>query len=45
MYVPDAEHDDYVVENEFIQKVLNDKISSSREMRNAQELTLVYQNN
>ena len=44
MYVPDAEHDDYVVENEFIQKVLNDKISSSREMRGAQELTLVYQN-
>ena len=30
--------------NEFIQKVLNDKISSSREMRDAQELTLVYQN-
>jgi len=44
MYVPDAQHDDYVVENEFIQKVLNDKISSSREMRGAQELTLVYQN-
>ena len=45
MWIPDAEHDDYMVENEFIQKVLSDKMQSSREMLNAQELTLVYQNN
>ena len=45
MWIPDAEHDDYMVENEFIQKVLSDKMQSSREMLNAQELTLIYQNN
>ena len=45
IFIPDAEFDERVVENEFVQKVLSDKISSSREMRNAQELTLVYQSN
>jgi len=44
MNIPNTQHDNYVVENEFVQKVLSDKINSSREMRNAQELTLVYQN-
>ena len=45
IFIPGAEFDDRLIENEFVQKVLNDKISSSREMRNAQELTLVYQSN
>ena len=45
IFIPGAEFDERVVENEFVQKVLSDKISSSREMRNAQELTLVYQSN
>ena len=40
--IPNAEHDDYMVENEFIQQVLTDKMNSSREMLNAQELTLVH---
>ena len=44
MGIPNAKHDDYMVENEFIQKVLTDKMNSSREMLNAQELTLVYKN-
>ena len=44
LFIPDAKHDDYIVENEFIQKFLDEKISSSREMINAQELTLIYQN-
>ena len=39
IFIPGAEFDDRLIENEFVQKVLNDKISSSREMRNAQELT------
>ena len=45
IYVPNSEFDDRVVENEFVQKVLTEKINSSREMRNPQELTLVYQSN
>ncbi len=45
IYVPNSEFDERVVENEFVQKVLTEKINSSREMRNPQELTLVYQNN
>ena len=40
--IPNAEHDDYMVKNEFIQQVLTDKMNSSREMLNAQELTLVH---
>jgi uncharacterized protein (DUF1330 family) len=40
--IPNAVHDDYMVENEFIQQVLTDKMNSSREMLNAQELTLVH---
>ena len=44
MNIPNAQHDNYVVENEFVQKVLSDKINSSREMRSVQELTLIYQN-
>ena len=42
--IPNEEHDEYMVANEFVQKVLEDKISSSREMINSQELTLVYKN-
>ena len=43
--MPNSEFDERVVENEFVQKVLTGKINSSREMRNPQELTLVYQFN
>ena len=42
--IPNLEHDEYMVANEFVQKVLEDKISTSREMINSQELTLVYKN-
>ena len=45
IFVPNSEFDERVVENEFVQKVLTEKINSSREMRNPQELTLVYQSN
>ncbi len=34
----------HIVGNEFVQKVLEDKMNSSREMINSQELTLIYQN-
>ena len=42
--IPNLEHDEYMVANEFVQKVLEDKITSSREIINSQELTLVYKN-
>ncbi len=34
----------YFIENEFITKVLTDKVNSSRQMSGSSELTLVYQN-
>ena len=40
--IPNAEHNDYMIENEFVQQVLTDKMNSSREMLNGQELTLVH---
>ena len=40
--IPNVKHDPYVRENEFIEKVLSDKISSSRESLGGQELTLMY---
>ena len=42
--IPGATHDPYIVGNEFVQKVIEDKMNSSREMINSQELTLIYQN-
>ena len=42
--VEGAKFSDYFVENDFITKVLSDKVGSSRQMMNSQELTLVYQN-
>ena len=41
--VEGAKFSDYFVENEFITKVLSDKVGSSRQMNPGSELTLVYQ--
>ena len=41
--VEGAKFSDYFVENDFITKVLSDKVGSSRQMNPGSELTLVYQ--
>ena len=41
--VKGAKFSDYFVENDFITKVLSDKVVNSRQMNPGSELTLVYQ--